>query len=318
MLTELGTVRCSEGTLEQARAKPQLTATVLGAGPALHARRSVEIPVGAGVTIRANIYDPVPTPASVLVWLHGGGWVLGDVDDFDAVCATIARDSGLRVVSVNYRLAPEHRYPTAVEDALAALRWVDKHLLPAGGSLNIGGDSAGGNLAAVVARRARDEQGPALTSQVLVYPVTDHHFERDSYTRYATDFPLGRQDMMWFWNHYLPDVTRRSEADASPVLVDDLGGLPAAHVVLASHDVLVDEGRAYAEALRKAGVAVQLDEWDGMIHGFFNMVGYFDVADAAVSAVCQRLQALAGRQQGEPVKPRSPQPCPPVAPSSRR
>jgi acetyl esterase len=180
------------------------------------------------------------------------------------------------VVLVEYRLAPEHRYPVAVDDSYAALEWAAGHLAEIAGRpdvpLIVAGDSAGGNLSAVMALRARDRGGPRIDLQVLVYPVTDADFERPSYLDPENQLLLTREAMVWFWDHYLPDPARRAEPDASPLRAANLEGLPPAVVLTAEHDVLRDEGEAYAERLRQAGVAVDLKRHPGQMHGFFTFL----------------------------------------------
>jgi acetyl esterase len=179
-------------------------------------------------------------------------------------------------VLVEYRLAPEHRYPTAVDDSYAALEWVGTRLASIAGRddapLIVAGDSAGGNLAAVMALRARDRGGPPIALQVLIYPVTDADFDRSSYTDAENQLLLTREAMIWFWDHYLPDASRRMEPDASPLRTIDVGGLPPAVVLTAEHDVLRDEGEAYAERLAAAGVPVDFKRYAGQMHGFFTML----------------------------------------------
>ena len=270
---------------------PQL----LGSGPPVHRLYTVPIPVAYGV-VNLRVYDPVTEPVHTLLWFHGGGWVLGDVESFDAVCATLAVGSSIRVVSANYRLAPEYPYPIPVDDCMAALLWTNENLLGVGGKLLVGGDSAGGNLAAVVCRRARDARAPEIRLQILVYPVADHDLTRPSYLNHGDgSLPLGTEEMRWFWGHYLPDVLGRSSGDASPWRTPDLSGLPPAYILLAEYDVLLDEGLAYAERLELAGVKTVVEISPGTIHGFYHMVGYFRAADDAVRRTCAAIrQAVQG------------------------
>ncbi len=206
---------------------------------------------------------------------HGGGWVLGALGEFDTLARQIVDRTGATVVLVDYRLAPEHRYPVAAGDSWAALRWADEHLEELAGAhapLIVAGDSAGGNLSAVVAQRAKAEGGPAISLQVLVYPVTDAGTGNASYTDPANQLLLTREAMIWFWGHYAPDPADRKNPDASPLLSEDLSGLPPAVVLTAEHDPLRDEGEAYADKLRTAGVPVQHRRFPGQMHGFFTMV----------------------------------------------
>lgn len=213
----------------------------------------------------------------VLVFYHGGGWVIGDLDTHDIACRGLANEARCAVVSVDYRMGPEFKFPAAVEDAYAAMHWVateDKHLRINPKKLAVGGDSAGGNLAAVVAILARDklragEEGvPKIAYQLLVYPATDMHMKTASHARYGKDHLLTRDSMDWFQAQYLNDETDRLDWRASPLLAKHLDGLPPAYIVVAGHDPLRDEGEAYAHALKQAGVPVAFREFPGQVHGF--------------------------------------------------
>jgi acetyl esterase len=265
----------------------------IGPGPEVASVRDIEIPVQAG-GIHARVYEPVTDPPGTVVYYHGGGWVLGSVDDWDAVTRALAVASGCRLVSVDYRLAPEHRFPAAVDDAYDALAWVGSSLADRQ-PLVVAGDSAGGNLAAVAALRARDTSGPALALQVLVYPVTDHDVDRPSYRSYdGREFIVNRGDMVWFWDHYAPDAAARSNPYASPLRAPDLSGLPAAYMVTAEHDPLRDEGFAYADRLRAARVPVEHRHYGSQIHGFFTMVNVLDDADKAVAETGLAIRGAVG------------------------
>ncbi|MEU4326020.1 alpha/beta hydrolase [Nonomuraea dietziae] len=236
----------------------------------------------SGVPVRVVV--PGEAPRAVIVYYHGGGWVLGDIDQYDAVGRRLAARTGCAVVLVGYRKAPEHPYPHAVEDSWAALRWTAGHLEEIAGApvpLIVAGDSAGGNLAAIMARRARDHGAPSLALQILIYPVTDCDLETASYRDPANQLMLTREGMAWFWNHYLPDLPSREDADASPLRAKDLSGLAPAVVLTAEHDVLLDEGESYAERLREAGVPVSSRRFDGQMHGFFTMIGLLPGSGAA-------------------------------------
>ena len=261
-------------------------------GPELRSVDDIRIPVADG-TIGARVYSPHRAPQATLVYLHGGGWVTGDLDYCDELCRFIADRLDWTVVSVDYRLAPEHPFPTPLDDAYAALRHVAAEIA-GNGPLGVGGDSAGGNLAAACTLRARDEHGPRLDFQLLVYPVTDHDFTRGSYRTHAAAFPIGAAAMRWFWDHYLPDVARRDLPTASPLRAD-LAGLPPAHVVVAGHDPLRDEGVAYAERLRAAGVDATLAEYPSLVHGFFRFTRAVPAARAAVDDLVAALRALTAR-----------------------
>ncbi len=271
-----------ESTPEEVRAGVALNRDLIGPGPHVASVRDIVIPGQAG-GIPARVYSPAPGAPGVVVYYHGGGWVIGSIDDWDASCRALAVASGCDLVSVDYRLAPEHVVPAAVDDAYDALVWAASSLAD-GRPLVVAGDSAGGNLAAVTALRARDSSGPALAMQLLVYPVTDHDLDRKSYHEYdGTEFILNRRDMAWFWDLYAPDPAARANPYASPLRATDLAGLPPAYVITAEHDPLRDEGFAYADRLRAARVPVEHRHYASEIHAFFTFVNVLDDADKAVS-----------------------------------
>jgi acetyl esterase len=250
------------------------------------------IPGPAG-EIPVRIYAP-ENARGLLVYFHGGGWVIGSLDSHDLPLRTLANAAGCTIVSVDYRLAPEHRHPAAAEDCYAATRWAADHAGSFGADpalLAVGGDSAGGNLAAVVALLARERSGPALRFQLLVYPVTDHDFERTSYRENAEGYFLGREDMRWFWDHYVPNASERNAFTASPFRAKSLTGLPRAHVITAEYDPLRDEGEAYAARLREANVPVTLTRYDGQIHGFFGMPTLMPRGKEAIAQAAEKLRA---------------------------
>jgi acetyl esterase len=231
--------------------------------------------------------DGRPQPA--LVYFHGGGWVIGDLESHDQVCRAIANAARAIVVAVDYRLAPEHKFPAAVDDAIAATRWIAGNAQSLGidaGRLAVGGDSAGGNLAAVVSLDARDRGGPPLAFQLLVYPGTDMGMDRPSHARFAEQLPLRQSTMRWFIDHYLRSPADVADWRASPLRAPSFRGLPAALVVTAGFDPLSDEGEAYARALSDAGVPVVHQRFGGQIHGFLNM--------GRIIADSHRLVSLAG------------------------
>jgi acetyl esterase/lipase len=236
------------------------------------------------------------TPLPALVFFHGGGWVIGDLETHDVLCRQLTAAAGVAVVAVDYRLAPEHRFPAAVDDAWAATRWVAAHAGELGldpGRLAVGGDSAGGNLAAVVALLARDHGGPALALQILIYPVTDLGAEAPSYADFAEGFMLTRDSMRWFRAHYVATPDQALDWRVSPLRAPSLAGLPPALVVTAGFDPLRDEGVAYARRLREAGVCVDAIDYGGMCHGFAGMGRLIDSANRAVAHVAATLrQAL--------------------------
>lgn len=235
---------------------------------------SLDLP---GRTIKARLYVPTDAGATppVVMYFHGGGWVLGNLETHDGTCREIARASSAAVISVDYRLAPEARYPAAAEDCYDACIWAEAHAADLGidaTRMAVAGDSAGGNLAAAVSLMARDRGGPALRHQLLIYPVTDADFETVSYgDNGGGEYFLSTGAMKWFWSHYLGETNPVDAALARVLHTENLSGLPAATVVTAQYDPLKDEGDAYAKRLAQAGVPTDHQVADGMIHGFFGM-----------------------------------------------
>ena len=255
----------------------------------------LEVPGPDGpLPVRVYRPDGAAVPAPVVVFFHGGGWVLGSIATHDATCRGLANRTGAVYVSVDYRLAPEHPYPAAPEDCYAATCWVADHAADLGvdpGRLAVAGDSAGGNLAAVVCQMARDRSGPAIAFQLLVYPVTDLDLDRWPSMEENADGPLlTREGMDWFARHYVGTLPFTGDPYAAPIRAADLSGLPPAYVATAGHDPLRDEGAGYAEALAAAGVTVGYDNFATMIHGF---VGFADVVPAAGEARDRIAAALA-------------------------
>jgi acetyl esterase len=235
--------------------------------------------------IAIRIYRPRENTSGsdrpLVMFLHGGGWVLGDLNSHDGLCRVLTRDADAVVVSVEYRLAPEFPYPAALEDAMLALRWIAANAEQLGASaarLVVAGDSAGGNIAAAAALRVRDEGGPPIAYQLLMYPVTDRAFETPSYLDNATGYQLTRSAMIWFWRQYVQDEDPAFERYTSVLRHPDLSGLPPAYVLTAEYDPLRDEGDAYAERLQAAGVSVIHRHCPGLIHGFLRRIDVFDRA----------------------------------------
>lgn len=265
----------SECTPAEARQLAEAAAALAGPAPAMGRVEEHRVPVEGGeITVRVLV--PNQGARGVILYLHGGGWVIGTIDGYDTMARKLAERTSCAVALVDYRLAPEHRYPTAVDDCYAALEWTAARLGEITGKpdtpLIVAGDSAGGNLSAVVALRARDREGPEIALQVLVYPVTDADLARPSYGAEENQLLLTTDGMAWFWDHYVPDVARRAEPDASPLRAADLSGLPPALVLTAEHDVLRDEGEAYAQRLQAAGVPVESHRVAGQMHGFLTML----------------------------------------------
>jgi len=254
--------------------------------------RALPGPAGA---IRVRVYTPeVEGAPPALLYFHGGGWVMCNLDTHDGSVRKLANASGCMVVSVDYRLAPEHPFPAGLEDCYAATRWVAEHARSLGarpGPLAVAGDSAGGNLAAAVALLARERGGPELALQLLVYPITDCDFERPSYRENGEGFLLTRDATAWFWDQYAPDAADRRDPLAAPMAAADLSGLAPACVITAEYDPLRDEAEAYAARLREAGVPVTCTRYDGMIHGFFSYADFVDKGRLAVAQAGAALRA---------------------------
>jgi acetyl esterase len=291
-MASLGIRDISEGTVEQARNFSNARIASLPPGPdAEVATRSVHGPAGE---IGVRVYGPNGGRGALpcLVWIHGGGFVLGRLDDADANCRQLATRANVVVVSVDYRLAPENPFPAALEDCYAVVRWVHEHaaelsVLPE--RLAVGGDSAGGNLAFGVALRCR-YGGPALAFLLLVYPVADlTRFDTPSYFENAQGYFLTRSGMQWFADHYV-EASRRHEPEVSPLTTPDFSGLPKTLVITAEYDPLRDEGEALAAGLSKAGVSTTVTRYDGMIHGFFTMHAFIG---AGMTAIEEAATALA-------------------------
>jgi acetyl esterase len=255
------------------------------------------IPGPAG-QLPVRIYHPqqlnaeTSAPLPVAVYFHGGGWVVGSITSHDALCRRLCNCSGCIVISVDYRLAPEHKYPAAVDDAFVATTWVAAHAVEFGGDprrIAVAGDSARGNLAAAVCQRAREQGEPAIAAQLLVYPITDY-LPDSSRTAATATTTLTADSMSWFWNHYLADAAQAAEVTASPLRATDFTGLPTALVLVAEFDPLHDEGLAYADRLEQAGVHVERFVADGQIHGFLRRL---DIFDRAVSMCDELATALA-------------------------
>jgi acetyl esterase len=291
-LAEAGGRPLHEIPVAEARAASLAMLSRLGQGPEMSRIEEHSIPVGRQL-IGARVLVPYGELRGVIVYYHGGGWVMGALDQFDPVCRLLAERAACAVVLVDYRLAPEHRFPAAIEDAWAALSWVQAEMPRLGLSPDtpyvVAGDSSGGNLAAVVALRARSGGGPRLAMQVLVYPVTDANFDTASYRDPDNQLLLSRDTMMWYWDHYLPDSAARLAPEVSPLRTSDVSGAPPALIITAEHDVLRDEGEAYAERLRQAGVPVVARRFDGQMHGFFTMLGILPGSAAAVDFVAGHL-----------------------------
>lgn len=287
--------------LSPAEARAQYVETrnaLQGPEPEMALVRNLAVP-GPGGNIPVRLYRPKGSGQAdklpVLVYYHGGGWVIGDLETHDIICRELCNRSGAAVVSVDYRMGPEHRFPAAVEDAYAALAWVameGRNLGLDTRRIAVGGDSAGGNLAAVCSLLAR-EQGPRLSFQLLIYPATDMIGDTDSHRALAEGYMLTGEAIAWFAGHYLNGPEDRLDWRASPLRAADLKGLPPALVITAGFDPLKDEGKAYAERLKASGVPVEFFCYEGMIHGFFGMNGPIAAArDAQARSAAALAKAL--------------------------
>lgn len=255
---------------------------------------ALEIPGPAG-PIAARLYVPgaLPRPAPLIVYYHGGGHVICDLDTHDQPCRFLANEARALVLSVDYRLGPEHRFPAAVEDSMAAFRWAHAEAERLGADparIAVAGDSAGGNLATVVAQLAAADGGPAPAFQALIYPVCDYSAKRPSYDTFATGFFLTREEMDWFRDNYFASAADRTDPRASPILAEDLSGLAPAHIVTAGFDPLRDEGEDYAARLREAGVEVTLRREPDLVHGFINAVALSPRSREAVLPIAEAIR----------------------------
>jgi acetyl esterase len=299
-----------EMTPQQARGVMALLRGDEAPGPDIASVRDTRVTASGGF-VPVRVLSPAAQSRGVIVYYHGGGWVIGGLDDFDKLGRLLALRTGCTVVLVDYRLAPEYRFPVAVDDAWAALRWASERRAELAGTgwgwdvgslvpLIVAGDSAGGNLSAVMAQRARAAGGPPIALQVLVYPVTDCDMETTSYRDPANQLMLSRDSMTWFWDHYAPVAAARLHPDASPLRAASLANLPPAVVVTAEHDVLRDEGELYATRLLKAGVPVRHRRFAGQMHGFFTMTDLLPGAGDALGYVTAAIEEqLAGAAEGE-------------------
>jgi acetyl esterase len=283
-----------EMSLAQARAE-DLAAIRAGGGDVEPVHRVTDRALpGPDGELPVRIYRPDRDgPLGTLVYFFGGGWTLGSIETADGVCRALANAAGCQVVTPGYRLAPEHPFPAAVHDCLAALEWVAAEAGALGvdpGRIAVGGDSAGGNLAAAVSLLARERGGPRLAAQLLVYPNTCYHADTESLRDNDDRWLFNRHSVDWYWRNYLSTPDDGRDPLVSPLLADDLGGLPPALVITAEFDPLRDEGERYAHRLRESGVPVELSRYDGMAHGFFTMSGVLADARRAVREAAEYLR----------------------------
>jgi acetyl esterase len=292
-LTDARAKPLHEMTVAEAREMSAAMRGQQGPGPEMARVQDFRV-AAAGGSFPVRVLVPVGNPRGVIVYYHGGGWVLGGIEESDLLGRKLAQRSGCAVVLVGYRLAPEYRYPTPVEDSQAGLHWTAQRVPDIAGApvpLMVAGDSAGGALAAVVSRRSARAGWPRLALQILIYPVTDCDFATTSYTDPANQLLLRAETMAWFWDHYAPDAAARAHPDASPLRAPHLSGLPPAVVITAEHDVLRDEGELYATRLLKAQVPVTFRRFDGQMHGFFAMVDLLTSSDEGLRFVADAIDA---------------------------
>jgi acetyl esterase len=283
--------RMTASTAASALLRARSTITELGkmsgAGPSMSSVEDHEVEsIDGHVAVRVLL--PAPRPRAVLVYFHGGGWMLGGIDDFDAFARTLAQQTGCAVVNVGYRLAPEHPHPTALDDAWAALDWArarGKDIAGRSVPLIVAGDSAGGNLAAVVCQRAKAAGGPDIALQVLAYPITDSDLDTPSYRDPGNQLLLSRAEMGRFLQSYCPDAAKRTRADVAPLRASDLRGLPPAVIITAGYDVLLSEVCAYADRLAEAGVTVHRRHFEDQMHGFATLVGVLPSSAEAIAYI---------------------------------
>jgi len=283
--------------LSPLEARQQMLSLSPPVDPELSVRKVDDLRISGPLNeIPIRLYYPEGTsPYPVIVYFHGGGWVIGNLETHNAICHALAKTSGCLVAAVDYRLAPEHRYPAAIEDAYAATSWICKNADRIQADplrMAVMGESAGGALATVVSMMARDQDDRRIALQVLVYPVTDNNFNTSSYLNYGEGYSLTRDLMIWFWNHYLGNKENAGQPYASPLRAENLSNLPDALILTAEYDPLCDEGESYAKKLQESGVNVTLTRYDGMIHGFFRMTSKLDKAKGALTQVTDEIKRI--------------------------
>lgn len=282
MLAQPGRPEISGGTPSDARAVVAASRAALGRGPDIGSVRDLEIPTRSGV-ISGRLFRPATVECGVIVYLHGGGWMAGALDDFDALARTLAARTNCAVLLVDYRLAPEHPFPAGLEDAEDSIRWAARLWRQLSGvelPLIVAGDSAGANLGIVASRALHHELNLALLA--LVYPVTDAPMHTASYQTYGRNLPLTSKDMEWFFQHYAPEA-QWMDPRISPLRASTQKGFPPTWIATAEYDVLRDEGEKFAARLEADGVPVALRRYDGLAHGFIRMMNLIDSADMALS-----------------------------------
>jgi acetyl esterase len=302
-LAELGLPRYETLTPDQARSAMAAARRAAAIEPpSVGEVRDLEIPSAHG-KIPARLYRPLETQGRIpgLVFFHGGGWVLGDLESHDILCRRLANAGGCAVLAVDYRLAPEHKFPAAVEDAVTATRWVFANAQTLDidpERIAVGGDSAGANLAAVVCHIARDEGKPRIRLQLLIYPVVELAFAHPSHQLREDHLPVLGETMIWFREHYLSGPEHQQDWRASPLLAKSFSALPPAYVLTAGYDPLSDEGAAYAARLAQAGVQVARRHFAGQVHGFLTMGVGFPTTKLAIFEIGQALKRSLSKAAG--------------------
>src|SRR6185312_13322531 len=285
----------AQTTPQEARQFMAARTPLFGDGPEVGKVENVEIATRAG-KIRGRVLLPKSPPRALVVFYHGGGWVIGGIDESEIIARFMVEKTGAGVVLVEYRLAPEHPYPAPVEDCYDALLWSGKVAAKLGVPIVVAGDSAGGNLATVCAMLARDQAGPKIALQIMMYPVCDCDMETDSYKTYGAGFVLTAPDMSWFYDHYLQgDKAKRADPLISPLRARELKGLPPALIQTAEYDVLRDEAETYGRRLAAADVKVWIKRYQGVTHGFIRMQNMLDVARRAMDDIVAAMDATIGK-----------------------
>jgi acetyl esterase/lipase len=284
----------AQTTPDEARRFMAARTALFGDGPQVGKVEEIEIPTRAG-KIRGRVLMPKAAPSALMVFYHGGGWVIGGIDESDLIARFLVEKTGAGVVLVDYRLAPEHPFPAPIEDCYDALLWSAKEAGKLGAAIVVAGDSAGGNLATVCAMLARDQAGPKIALQIMMYPVCDCDMETESYKAYGAGLVLTAADMAWFYDHYLQDdKAKRADPLVSPLRARELKGLPPALIMTAEYDVLRDEAEIYGKRLAAAGVKVWIKRYQGVTHGFVRMQNMLDVARRSMDDIAAVMATTLG------------------------
>ncbi|MEI6836699.1 MAG: alpha/beta hydrolase [Alcaligenaceae bacterium] len=290
-MSAAGRPALSAGSPQDARDMTAATRAALGTGPDIYQVKDIKIPTRAG-SIAGRVFVPAAQVSGLIVYLHGGGWVIGTIDDFDAMARALAARSQCAVLLVDYRLAPEHPFPAGINDSEDAIVWAAAHLKELVGAtvpLLVGGDSAGGNLAAVATHSLLGRV--AIKGQLLIYPVTGHDFNTQSYQHYSAGMQLTKRDMEWFFENYAP-ASMHGDPKISPMAQQNVEGLPRTVVLTSEYDVLRDDGELYAKKLISAGVSVVTRRMAGLPHGFVRLYNIVDAADQAMTTIAQDVKTL--------------------------